>query len=468
MEEEKSTYEYFNIRCPISHEIMLNPHVAEDGHTYEYLNMKKWFGKSETYKSPLTNKSISDDLFPNLFMKHMIDKFRNLMIRVDSEVLRFSKKVDASGKLKNKVLAEDKEQALHLKGEAIKHYYGISWKLSDCIAQLEEAHKLFPTDPQILLEQANMLRFNRKWDEALEVLEKMQYLMPGLLSYKSMKIRIYAERGEKDRAFANIDEILFRHPIDSSSLEEVRSLCHALESTQNYVLQYLILSTYSKILDDDRNSVACLCRALSKMGKEAECLVMVQNYLSRHEPDADFLFHQAEAQSKLDMKPDAEGTYKQILKLDIVAQEKAYVHIQLAFVQPEMDLMEEHFKKSYDLDPKEDGDAYLACLYVRQNKSELAQKWLDIACQRVDINNDTYLLKVKAKHMENSGKGDEAINTYLRLSELDSKNAQHYHLEIERLLDFPPAVPVADNDDANADVDADVDADADQEDPNVD
>lgn len=57
--------------CPITQDIMVDPVVAEDGHSYERDAIKKWFQKKNT--SPLTNKRLySKKLIPNHNLRSQI------------------------------------------------------------------------------------------------------------------------------------------------------------------------------------------------------------------------------------------------------------------------------------------------------------------------------------------------------------------------------------------------------------
>lgn len=66
---------------PISHEIMRDPVTAEDGHTYERDAIEKWFKSCHQQRkpvtSPLTNKPISESLFPNISLRQIIQELDN-------------------------------------------------------------------------------------------------------------------------------------------------------------------------------------------------------------------------------------------------------------------------------------------------------------------------------------------------------------------------------------------------------
>lgn len=60
--------------CPITHEIMRDPVIAEDGFTYEAGAINEWFKMKPI--SPMTNLELdSTDTLPNLQLKERIDKY---------------------------------------------------------------------------------------------------------------------------------------------------------------------------------------------------------------------------------------------------------------------------------------------------------------------------------------------------------------------------------------------------------
>jgi len=61
--------------CPISHELMIDPVIINDGHTYERNNILEWFRTSN--KSPLTNEYINNHNVNNNFtVKKIINKWK--------------------------------------------------------------------------------------------------------------------------------------------------------------------------------------------------------------------------------------------------------------------------------------------------------------------------------------------------------------------------------------------------------
>jgi len=62
------------LECPITHEIMKDPVMGSDGHTYERVAIEEWLSKNP--RSPLTNENMRiQDLRPNFALKKIIQLF---------------------------------------------------------------------------------------------------------------------------------------------------------------------------------------------------------------------------------------------------------------------------------------------------------------------------------------------------------------------------------------------------------
>lgn len=57
--------------CPITHETMCDPVVAQDGHTYERTAIERWFMQSSI--SPCTNVRIAKTLTPNYALRKVME-----------------------------------------------------------------------------------------------------------------------------------------------------------------------------------------------------------------------------------------------------------------------------------------------------------------------------------------------------------------------------------------------------------
>ena len=62
--------------CPITHELIETPAVAQDGFTYEKSAIEDWLRHRQT--SPKTNQAISAELYPNFNLKSLIDEWKLL------------------------------------------------------------------------------------------------------------------------------------------------------------------------------------------------------------------------------------------------------------------------------------------------------------------------------------------------------------------------------------------------------
>lgn len=70
--------------CPITFEIMRDPVICADGHTYERTAIEHWFSR-ENRTSPLTNATLSSlNLIPNYGLRASIDLFRETAGDIES------------------------------------------------------------------------------------------------------------------------------------------------------------------------------------------------------------------------------------------------------------------------------------------------------------------------------------------------------------------------------------------------
>lgn len=60
--------------CPISKDIMIEPVMMSDGHTYDKENIEKWLQKNN--KSPLTNEILKPDITINFNLKKLIEDYK--------------------------------------------------------------------------------------------------------------------------------------------------------------------------------------------------------------------------------------------------------------------------------------------------------------------------------------------------------------------------------------------------------
>ncbi len=67
--------------CPITHEIMKNPVIAADGHTYEEKSIIEWLSRGNR-RSPLNGNNLPHTiLLENIFAKKIINEFKKITSR---------------------------------------------------------------------------------------------------------------------------------------------------------------------------------------------------------------------------------------------------------------------------------------------------------------------------------------------------------------------------------------------------
>lgn len=74
-EEEKELEVPEGFECPITSNLMVDPVITSDGHTYERYAIERWLSTNDT--SPLTGALLlSNNMVPNIALRKMIQAFR--------------------------------------------------------------------------------------------------------------------------------------------------------------------------------------------------------------------------------------------------------------------------------------------------------------------------------------------------------------------------------------------------------
>lgn len=70
------------LKCPLTHQLLTDPVLASDGHTYERQAIEEWIGRADT--SPLTREPLSiADLRPNRMVKKLLDEFEKSLVKTN-------------------------------------------------------------------------------------------------------------------------------------------------------------------------------------------------------------------------------------------------------------------------------------------------------------------------------------------------------------------------------------------------
>jgi hypothetical protein len=70
--------------CPITHDIMVDPVLANDGHSYERSAIERWYETHTT--SPVTNESIGKTLVPNHNLRKMIQDWQVAKEKFENDI----------------------------------------------------------------------------------------------------------------------------------------------------------------------------------------------------------------------------------------------------------------------------------------------------------------------------------------------------------------------------------------------
>lgn len=74
-----------SILCPITMDLMTDPVIAEDKHTYSRAGFETLTTGLGPFRSPLTRESISKNVYPNIALKNLIEELAQFMPRVGAK-----------------------------------------------------------------------------------------------------------------------------------------------------------------------------------------------------------------------------------------------------------------------------------------------------------------------------------------------------------------------------------------------
>lgn len=118
--------------CPISQEIMKDPVIAADGHTYDRKNITKWLSnKTGRCKSPLNGNELrNNDVTDNIFARKFIKDHNSIKLFYEKQALTtYEKEINEKNKViitqskkidqfeKNQILIDQKKEIENLKNQ---------------------------------------------------------------------------------------------------------------------------------------------------------------------------------------------------------------------------------------------------------------------------------------------------------------------------------------------------------------
>lgn len=416
--------------CPISKEAFNHPLLCTDGFSYEKPFIEKWM--VEHGKSPMAGISLeSKELRENKALLFYVNTYRGLSQRLTKRVPKPS---SSNGHVKEQPLANTLKKRYQ---KILDHYYKSTMELEKCCSMIDEVFKASPYSFQVVMDYANILRFSMRFDDSLEMIERLRQLRPGSLIPEYMQVRVLMEKGSREEGSKYMAKVQAENKIEDHTLLELRFMSYSSLSTGNRDHAYRIVSAYLELVPKDPRALSHFI--YMNLLKENYKLVvqMSKKYLKEHQNDISILFHLAKAYTCTDKKAKAILVYKKITAVSADKTLRAKALYESAIIRDASEDFAEmvrELEESHKLDPREEADAYLAALYTDRSQYDKAEEWINVCGKRTDIMNDQVFLGIKAQIQENKNEFDEAIKNYIRLAEIDNVNHLYYNNKIEEIL----------------------------------
>eukprot|EP00826_Nyctotherus_ovalis_P006205 TRINITY_DN11444_c0_g1_i5.p1 TRINITY_DN11444_c0_g1~~TRINITY_DN11444_c0_g1_i5.p1 ORF type:complete len:245 (+),score=57.82 TRINITY_DN11444_c0_g1_i5:74-808(+) len=204
-------------------------------------------------------------------------------------------------------------------------------------------------------------------------------------------------------------------------------------TSENYIRAYL------QLVPKDPRALSHLVN-IELQNENYERVVAIATQCVREEiRDISVLVHLAKAYSELKDTEHAKSVYHQVIAAtqDLTVKARAlYSLAQLRNVNTEFEQVAKEMEESYRLDPEEDADVYLTLLYLHKHRYKEAEEWLSRCAKRVNVNSSPTLLLSRAQIEESKKELKKAVESYIRLAEIDAINADYYNLKIGVILDL--------------------------------
>jgi tetratricopeptide (TPR) repeat protein len=417
-----------DLSCPISREIFEVPLLCADGFSYEKSFITKWMGEHKL--SPMLGCELANSsLMENRTLASFLNAYKGMKQRLVIPKCRPQKpKIEEA-----KVPAEANEKL----EEVLNHYYKSTIQLDECCREIESLSKKYPDHFDIIMNHANILRFAGNFATSLNKAKKLKKLRPSTLIPYYMKIRILSESGKKKEANTLLTKMQNSYRIEDHLLIETRFMSYALLSIGNRDTAYKVVNTYLFLVPRDLRAVSHSIYINLLLENYEHVITTSLQYLKGNPDDVSVIFHLAKAYSKTDRKLQAVLLYKQIVSIatdKTICSKALYEAAVNRDCNKEFDVIIQELEQSYRLDPREEADGYLAALYADKKMYEKAEEWMKEYEKRMDIKNDQVFLGIKAQIQENSTQYEDAVATYIRLTEIDRVNTSYYHKRIEAVI----------------------------------
>jgi len=421
--------------CPITREGLENPMLAADGFTYERDAIKKWL-KKRTGSPMLGTELEHTRLLQNKTISAYLMIFRGLKSRLIKKPIPKKPKSEKIVKkvIEQLILPPEIKKKLD---EALSHYYKATKDLKECCVLMQSVYEAAPYNFEVIFNYANIMRFSSEFEKSLQLIKEIKNLRPDSLIPHYMKVRILSEMNKKDKSIELLEKTLAENRILDHSLLEIRFMSYSHLSADNKSLAENFVDAYLKVIPDDPRAISHRIY-IDLLNENYEKVVeMSKKYLLENQDDVSILFHLAKAYLKVGQKDESKKTYLRIISISLDKTVKAKALYELAIIRDcntEMTQMIEELEESYKLDPSEEADGYLAALYADKKLYIKAEEWLKECEKRTPIDSDSVYLGIKAQIQESKNQYTEAIQSYIKLAEMDSQNSEYYNTKIEEIL----------------------------------
>eukprot|EP00826_Nyctotherus_ovalis_P003554 TRINITY_DN10727_c0_g1_i1.p1 TRINITY_DN10727_c0_g1~~TRINITY_DN10727_c0_g1_i1.p1 ORF type:complete len:431 (+),score=115.99 TRINITY_DN10727_c0_g1_i1:219-1511(+) len=416
-----------DLLCPIAREVFETPVLCSDGFSYEQSFITKWIAQHNL--SPMLGcKLPNSSLLENKTLSAYLNVYKGMRQRI------VNRKVGKEGS------NEEEKQSSEVKGEledVLSHYYRSTLKLGDCCKRIEALHNAHPNNFEIAMNFANVLRFSAQFEKSLSIIKQLKEMRPASLIPRYMRVRVLSESGSKAKASQLLAKIQGRHRVEDHLLLETRFMSYALLSVDNRDTAYKTITTYLRLLPGDLRAVSHSIYINLLLESYKYVTQASKKYLREHPDDVSVMFYLGKAYAKSGKKLKAVATYKRILTIatDTAVRSKALYEAAVnRDCNTQFEKIVEELEESYRLDPREEADGYLAALYADKRMYSKAEQWITEYEKRMDIHNDQVFLGIKAQVLENNRRYEEAVSSYLRLSEIDQANSTYYNRRVEAIL----------------------------------
>lgn len=203
--------------CPITYELLRDPVVASDGHTYERVALEKWLRANKT--SPRTGEEITADLIPNYNIRKMIHD----IIEEGGEAFYT---IDAGNKEREVDIRSEKLLIMECLGPSESEWYNMNFQVTGhgCVGgrKYQQQENAINTKDAILFKDVTVSRKHFEISRKTDLSSGQQsFYIQDMGSAGGTFIRL--NTGQKKQLQIGMIILLGKHQFTVSSLDDLHS-----------------------------------------------------------------------------------------------------------------------------------------------------------------------------------------------------------------------------------------------------